>query len=275
MPQSDGRELMIDLGVLSAEPAEEYHAKAGEYLSSSMLKGFLSSPDYFHRKELGMVKETESTSILLGTAAHTRILEGKSAYESQFAFIGPINPNTDKTYGVNTKAWSQWAAAQGRPVLSAAMMDRVEAMVRAVSINDDARELLLWGRSEGVARVDYHGTPCQIRIDWLHPEHGIVDLKTTGRRIEGIAHQIREYRHHNQLAFYQAVLAEVIGEFVPVHLVVVESNEPHRCQVIELTPEALDRARRRNEAAIDHIRECRRTDHWPSVHENVRVLDIP
>ena len=268
-------DLTIDLNILDVEPAEEYHAKAGEYLSSSMLKDFMNSPDYFRRKELGMVRKTESAAALLGTAAHTRILEGKESYESQFAFIGPVNPKTDRPYGINTKAWSQWAASQGKPVLSAAMMDQVEAMARAVSINDDALELLLWGRSEGVARAAYHGAPCQIRIDWLHPEHGIVDLKTTGRRIEGIAHQIREYRYHNQLAFYQSVLAEVIGELAPVHMVAVESNEPHRCQVIELTSETLDRARRRNEKAMDQIRECRRTDHWPSVHEEVRVLEIP
>ncbi len=268
-------ELNIDLTILEAEPAEQYHAKAGEYLSSSMLKDFMKSPDYFHRKEQGMVAESETAGLLLGTVAHARILEGKAAYESQFAFIGPVNPNTSKPYGTNTKAWAQWAAAQGKPVVSATMMGQVEAMARGVSINADAVELLLWGRSEGVARATYHGMPCQIRIDWLHPACGIVDLKTTGRPIEGIAHRIREYRYHNQLAFYQAVLAEVVGEPVPVHLVVVEANEPHRCQVIGLTAETLERARRRNEAAMDQIRECRRTDHWPSVHENVRVLDVP
>lgn len=267
--------MNLDISILEAEPAQQYHAKAGEYFSSSLLKDFMKSPDYFHRKEQGMVGESETASLLLGTAAHTWILEGKAAYESQFAFTGPINPNTNKPYGTNTKAWAQWAAAQGKPVLSATMMGQVEAMARGVSINEDAVELLLWGRSEGVARATYHGMPCQIRIDWLHPAYGIVDLKTTGRPIEGIAHQVREYRYHNQLAFYQAVLAEVVGELVPIHLVVVEANEPHRCQVIELTPNTLERARRRNEDAMDRIRECRRIDHWPSVGENVRVLDIP
>ncbi|MBN2132230.1 MAG: PD-(D/E)XK nuclease-like domain-containing protein [Sedimentisphaerales bacterium] len=268
-------DVNIDLNILEIESAEQYHAKASEYLSSSMLKDFLKSPDYYRRKELGMVKEVESPSTLLGTAAHTRILEGKMAYESRFAFIGPINPQTGKPYGSTTKAWMQWTNAQGKPVLSESMMEQVEAIARGVSINEDAAALLLWGRSEGVARATYHGMPCQIRIDWLHPEHGIVDLKTTGRPIEGIAHQIREYRYHNQLAFYQAVLAEVIGARVPVHLVVVEANEPHRCQVIQLTTESLERAGRRNEAAIDQIRKCRCTDHWPSIHENVRILDVP
>ncbi len=42
MPQSEDDNLTIDLGVLSAEPAEEYHAKAGEYLSSHQLLDFLA-----------------------------------------------------------------------------------------------------------------------------------------------------------------------------------------------------------------------------------------
>jgi hypothetical protein len=42
MPQNDERDLVIDLGVLSAEPADEYHAKAGEYLSSHQLLDFMA-----------------------------------------------------------------------------------------------------------------------------------------------------------------------------------------------------------------------------------------
>jgi len=275
MPQTVDDNLAIDLGVLSAEPAEEYHAKAGEYLSSSMLRNFLVSPDYFRRKELGQTKETESSGLLLGTATHVRILEGKDAYQTQFAIGGPINPRTDKPFGMNTQAWARWAAEQGRPVLSEDMADKVETMTRSVSLNEEAVELLLWGRSEGVARAQYHGMPCQIRIDWLHPEHGIVDLKTTGGSLNRLHYLIREYGYLQQLAFYQSVLAEVIGEHVPAHLVIVEANEPHRCQVVSFGPESMDRARRRNEAAMDRVQECRKTNVWPTALEPRVILDFP
>jgi len=36
--------LCIDLNVLAAEPADEYHAKAGEYLSSHQLLDFIRCP---------------------------------------------------------------------------------------------------------------------------------------------------------------------------------------------------------------------------------------
>ena len=32
--------------------------------------------------------------------------------------------------------------------------------------------------AEGVVRAEYRGVPCQIRMDWFSPKHGIVDLKT-------------------------------------------------------------------------------------------------
>lgn len=44
MPQTTNDNPVIDLGVLSAEPAEEYHAKAGEYLSSHHLLDFMACP---------------------------------------------------------------------------------------------------------------------------------------------------------------------------------------------------------------------------------------
>lgn len=275
MPQTVTNDMMIDLSVLAAEPAEEYHTKAGEYLSSSMLRSFLVSPDYYRRKELGQVKQSDSSGLLLGTAAHVRILEGKDAYKTQFAFAGPINPTTGKPFGDKTKTWARWAAEQGKPILSERMIDQVEAMARSVSLNDEAVDLLLWGRAEGVVRAEYHGMPCQIRIDWLHPEHGIVDLKTTGSSVDRLRYLIREYGYLQQLAFYQSVLAEVVGEYVPTHLVIVEANEPHRCQVASFGPESMERARRRNEAAIDRLRECRKTNKWPSALEPLVILDFP
>jgi len=40
-----------------------------------------------------------------------------------------------------------------------------------------AAELLSDGQAKGVIRTDYCGVPCQIRMDFLSPKHGLVDLK--------------------------------------------------------------------------------------------------
>ena len=68
--------------------------------------------------------------------------------------------------------------------------------------------LLEYGEPEGVVRADYCGMPCQIRMDWFEPHHGIVDLKTCDD-LTWFEADARRYGYAHQLAFYRAVLAQV------------------------------------------------------------------
>ena len=76
-----------------------------------------------------------------------------------------------------------------------------------------------------------------------------------------------------QLAFYRAVLALVINQVVPVHLIAVEKKEPFRCGVWLLDDQALTYAQKENEAALERIKQCRETDTWDTGYEERRVLD--
>jgi hypothetical protein len=144
-------------------------------------------------------------------------------------------------------------------------------MASGLSMNDKAVDLLLYGRAEGVLRADYCGMSCQCRYDWLHPHAGVVDLKTCDD-LTWFESDARKYRYINQLAFYQAVLAEVIGELVPVHIVAVEKKEPYRCGVWVISDEALHMARQENQAAIKRLLLCREHNHWPTGYEDIRLL---
>ena len=266
-------DLHIDLGVLSVEAEDEYHAKAGEYLSSHQLLDFTKCPWLHFKKVSGLVADKDSPAYLVGRAAHSRILEGRDVYEARFALGGPINPKTGKPYGPNTKAAREWAEAEGKPVLSHDHVDLIEQMASGVAMNSGAVDLLLYGRAEGVVRADYCSTPCQIRIDWTHPHRGIVDLKTCDA-LDWFEADARRYRYTNQMAFYQAVLAEAISGPAPVHIVAVEKREPFRCGVWRVSDQALAVARAENEAAIRRLEACREVDRWPTGYEEVRVLDI-
>jgi len=272
MTQSDEPDLIIDLGVLAAEPADEYHAKAGQYLSSHQLLDFMACPWLYRKKQLGLVADADTPAMLVGRAAHCRILEGRDSYESQFAFGGPINPRTGKPFGSTTKAFAEWAAAKGKPVLSHEQVELLEQLASGVAMNTEAVDLLLYGRSEGVVRTDYCGTPCQIRIDWLHPHRGIVDLKTTAD-LTWFENDAKRQRYQNQLAFYQAVLAEAIGEHVPVYIVAVEKAEPFRCGVWRISNDTLAIARQENAAAIRRLRRAWEIDAFPTGYEEIRLLE--
>jgi len=266
-------DLSIDLSIFDVESADEYHRKADRYLSSHQLLDFIKCPWLHWKKRSGLIADTASTSYLIGRAAHVRVLEGRDVYESQFALGGPINPKTGRPFGSNTKAFSEWAAVQGKPVLSHEQVDLIEQMASGVAMNNEAVDLLLYGRSEGVVRTEYCGTPCQIRIDWVHPHRGIVDFKTCDD-LTWFEADARRYGYHRQMAFYRAVLAQVIDQLVPVHLVAIEKKEPFRCGVWRVSDDTLAIAQRENEAAIRRLLACRQCDEWPTGYEEVRVLDV-
>ena len=237
-------DLNIDLNVLEVEPAEEYHAKAKEYLSSHQLLDFAKCPWLHRKKSLGLIEDTESPAYRLGRAAHVRILEGKEVYRDTYALGGPINPRTKKPFGSTTKAYAEWAAEQGKPVLSSDQADLLEDLASGVAMNSEAIDLLLYGKAEGVVRANYCDTPCQIRIDWLHPHRGIVDFKTCDD-LTWFESDARRFGYHRQMAFYRAVLAQALnGLEVPVYLVAVEKKEPYRCGVWQLSEDTLSIARR-------------------------------
>ena len=101
----------------------------------------------------------------MGRALHTLVLEGREAFEEQYAVGGPVNPKTGERYGSNTKAFAEWAAQQGKPVLTMQQHNLVERMAEGVRGHQLACDLLSEGVPEGVVRAEYCQMPCQIRMD--------------------------------------------------------------------------------------------------------------
>ena len=224
---------------------------------------------------MGLIDQKETATQLLGRAVHVRVLEGRDPYENAFALGGPINPQTNKPYGANTKAFAEWARAHGKPVLTRDKVQVVEDMAAGVGMNPEAVDLLLYGRAEGVLRAHYCGVPCQARFDWVHPHRGIVDLKTCDD-LTWFQSDARKYGYHWQMAFYRAVLAQQLdGLLVPVYIVAVEKKEPHRAGTWRVSDDTLARAQAENEAAIRRLLVCREQDQWATGYEEIRVLDIP
>ena len=167
--RSDSGALVDDLSFLISEPADVYHAQRAKYLSSHQLAEFRRNPLLFHKKEQGLVTDEDRPAFLLGRAAHTLILEGREAYEREYAFGGPVNPKTGESFGSRTKAFQEWADAQGKPVLTDDQVALIENLNTAVHAHEHAAALLADGVAEGVIRTDYCGVACQARFDWLIP----------------------------------------------------------------------------------------------------------
>ena len=265
---------MIDLRFLKREPADVYHAKAKDHLSSHALADFRRCPLLYHRKQRGLIPQRDSNAYLIGRAAHVLVLEGREHYEMEFAVGGPINPRTGKPFGSNTKKFSEWAERLGKPVLSDDQAALVEQMAASVKAHIFAAELLAEGVAERVVRCEYRGHTCQARLDWINPlpDRGLTDLKTADSldTFEADAHV---YGYIHQMAFYRTIIREASGIVLPVRLIVVEKREPFRCGVWEITQKVLDAAEHENAQAMDELAQCRESGIWPTRFESLKRID--
>ncbi len=264
----------LDLSFLIREPADVYHAKTADHLSSHRLADFRDCPLLFRKKELGLIPEYSSRAFAIGRAAHCLILEGRDRFESDFVVGGPINKRTGLPFGANTKAFQEWAERSGKEAIHESDALLIEQMAAGVRDHVFAQELLRDGVAEGVVRTTYRGHRCQARIDWLNPsiDRGLVDLKTCDR-LDTFEVDALAFGYVSQLAFYRAMVAVATGDVVPVHIVAVEKREPFRCGVWAISPRVLDRAQRQNEIAMDELARCRETDRWPTRFESIRHID--
>ncbi len=260
------------LRFLIREPADVYHAQAADYLSSHQLADFRKSPLLYHRKRIGLIPDQDRPAYLVGRAAHTLILEGRESFNAEYAVGGPLNEKTGKVFGPNTKAFAEWAEAQGKPVLTREQFDLLLRMHLGVARSELAQPLLAAGTAEGVVRAKYCDRDCQIRMDWLNPERGIVDLKTCDD-LTWFEADARRYGYVHQMAFYRSVLARAVDRDVPVHFVAIEKKEPFRCGVWQLSPEILGIAQRDNEETIERFKRCEASNDWPSGYEDLRIFD--
>lgn len=261
-----------DASFLIHEPAEAYHAKAGEFLSSHLLADFRKCPLLYHRKRLGLVSEDRyRPAFVIGRSAHCLILEGRKAFDEQFVVGGPINPKTGTPFGPNTKAFADWERAHGKTVLTDEQYHLVYRMSESVRGHSEAADLLKEGVPEGVVRAEYCGVRCQTRMDWFDAHRGIVDLKTCDD-LTYFESDARRFGYGHQLAFYRAVLSQKIGVWMPVFLIAVEKKEPHRCGVWKVDPQVLAIAQGENEAAIGRLQRCLEKDHWPTGYEELRLF---
>lgn len=260
---------------LTHEPEDLYHArsKSGEILSSHMLADFRNSPLLYHKKITGQVIETSNPAYALGSATHKLILEGREAFDAEYIVAdGPINEKTGKPFGPTSQKYQLWLEEQTKEVVAPEDFGKIMKMYHGVHSNLEAARLLETGEAEGVVRAELNAIPCQIRIDWLNPEMGIVDLKTTAE-LRYFESDCRRYGYINQLAFYRAVVRAITGVTMPVFIIAVEKIEPYAAGVWMLTSNALDDAEQVNSAAMVRMKDCICTNIWPTGYESVRVID--
>ena len=150
--------------------------------------------------------------------------------------------------------------------------DLIEHIDFGYRAHDGARELLSDGVAHGVMRSRYCGVPCQARIDWLNPKRGIVAVMVCDRFRWRDSH-LRDNGLVHELAFHRALLAQIAGRRVPVHVIARRKTDCHIAAVSGPSVNGyLRRAQKDNEKALTRLQECRWLNRWPTGYERVRNL---
>lgn len=255
------------------EQEDIYHSKSSDFLSSHQLADFRKCPLLYFKKRIGLIQDKDSAAYAFGRAAHTLILEGKDVFDARYAVGGPVNPRTEKPFGSTTRAYADWIEASGK---SAAVtydeLITLEMMLGSVVTHPTAPRLITGGMAEVVVRTDYCGIPSQIRCDYYQPVHGLVDLKTCDD-LTWFESDARRYGYLHQMAFYRSILRQATGKDHQVHIIAIEKKQPFRAGVWKISSESLDFAQAENESAILRLKECIKTNIFPTGYEDVRMYE--
>ena len=258
----------------------DYHAIKA--LSNSSLSVLKRSPTEFYRRFVTedpaeRMKGQESEAMLLGSAVHMLALEPERFDAEYVVLDGPINTRTEKPYGRDTRAFTEWLsvemlrhtrkilireeladslaiakAFQGHPVIAAIMASRAEKLF------------------ESEYAMEYETLDSKVdlkcKIDFVCPtERIIVDLKTTSDPSPyAWSWSAEDFGYHRQAAIYSDAMEAKYGEPFRFLFGVVRSKEPYEAAVYELDAESISRGRSEYEALIGEYVDRKAKNDWLS-----------
>lgn len=224
---SDTDEPMAVIGM----PDPVYREAPG--VSQSQLKPFLRSIK--HGAHAIAQPGRQTAAMHFGTAMHTLMLDGTAEFHRKYAVGGPTNEKTGKTYGRDTKAFQEWMSEQGdREYVSPEEMARLSAMEHEIKLGLAGQILSTPGVLREVSlfwteTVNGAAIRCKGRLDWFHPEIGIVDLKTADDcRADAFKRAVKDRGYHIQAAWYRrGVEACGFKDHAECRWIVIETKPPH------------------------------------------------
>jgi len=287
MTDIDYQKILID------EPFPVYLANREKYLTSHQLMDFIRCPRLYYLKKTGALTtdpNKTSSELVLGSAAHKLILEGRKEFDLCYAVGAPINERTGKEYGRDTQAFAKWVEQQRADKGSAVEFITTEQWYTISSMADsamkhaEAQKLLHHGVAEQVLHSDFDGIPVQSRLDWF-TEIGevpvIVDLKTCND-LDSFEFDSRKFMYGVQLAFYRRIfLCSIFDEYdidctIPpkIYMISIEKKPPFRCGVFRVSDSTLEHFNAKLDAALESLKACQNDGSYPTLYEDVRSLDL-
>lgn len=254
----------------------EYHADK-TYLSASGLKCFLKSiPEYYGRYVTGEIpQDTQTPSMILGSALHCLVLEGPEAFDAQYI----VPPKCDRRTKEGKAMFEEFARSHaGKTFLTEDQLTAVKGMDHSIRMNSAAwTKILDCTHREYSIRYecDITGIQCKTRFDGLSDSGTFIDLKTTSDPSpDAFVRQSVNLGYDIQAAFYVRARDAFIGPVrEPVYHIVVGTSPPYDCIVYRMQPEVLALGMAKITAGMVRLARCIDTDDWSGEYQN-RVIDL-
>ena len=258
-------------------PADQYHADPCPAPSlSSSIAHLLCQDSPAHARIAhprlnpgGSADEAEHFDI--GTAAHAILLEGDAA-------VTVIDAKDWRTNAA--KDARDTARAAGKIPLLAKVWGDVQAMVAAarvqLDVHADGRAMFTAGTPEQTLLWCDEGIWCRARVDWLRPAN-IDDYKTTSASAnpEVLSRTLFGHGWDIQAAFYLRGLKALTGAEAMFRFACQETYPPYALSVVTLGPDAMTLAEKKVIYALEHWRDCLRTNRWPGYPTRTAYATLP
>jgi hypothetical protein len=218
---------MADNGSIEyAMSAIDYFARTG--LSQTGIKHLLRSSAHY-KAYLNQAGKT-TREMAQGSALHTMLLEGKDVFNARYTvlkdgFDGRTKKGKEEKDEINRN---------GKIAISAEEYAGVIGMVESVRQHSIAAALVEDGDAEVSIFAELEGVPCKARIDYVHMDGLIIDVKTCDdARVPAFQNSYKKYGYHIQAAFYRK-LYNLVSTDNPIEAVLflaVEREFPHGVMV--------------------------------------------
>jgi hypothetical protein len=234
----------------------------------STLKEMRRSPKHY-RYRLEHPRE-DSTTLALGRAAHTAILEPDRFALEYAVFEGKRRAGKD---------WDAFVSAnEGRTILKVDEYTDVLAMRDAVRAHDNASSYLVGGAAEQTITwtetINGIDLACKARPDYI--AHAIAELKTS-RDVgsNAFGRTAARFGYHCQVQWYRRGVKKTTGRDLPQVLVAVESEAPYDVAVYRVGEDAAWAASEEIDELLGRVASCRARDSWPGALELENELSLP
>jgi hypothetical protein len=188
----------------------------------------------------------------------------------------PVNPKTEKAYGMDTNAWRDYAAQHpGKLIVSAEEVQEATLAVNAIREHPKLAPVMCESiENELVLVWEEYGIRFKAKVDAL-TARDMGDLKTSkNAQDRAFARAISELYYHTQAALYLRG-AFALGIEVERYVIGVVEKETFQIACYQLDEHFLSIGNTKVQEWIDALRPCLETNVWPGYSREIVTISPP